>query len=347
MTGNIVGVDIGTAGIRAVEVADAGKPSPTLVRYHQVALPAGAVDRGEVAEPNTVAGALKSLWSEGEFKSKRVVLGIGNHGALVRDLTVPTMSMRRIRETLPFLVNDMLPVPASDALLDFYPLSEAEGENGPEIRGLLIAAVKKAVQGNIAAVQLAKLSVVEVDLLPFALSRAVCRGSTFTGAVAIIDVGQATTSVMVLREGIPEFARLIPAGGGDVTQALMLGLSLDEAAAETVKRTTGLVPSPATAGPAAVIIAEATNELISSLRNTVNYFVNTREHRPISAIVLTGGGTHLNGFSAALGTLTRLPILAADPMTAVTLGRGVDASALNKDTGAYAVALGLALGSTA
>ncbi|MDH6238049.1 type IV pilus assembly protein PilM [Cryobacterium sp. CG_9.6] len=345
MTRNIVGIDIGTAGIRAVELADADKPSPRLVHYREVALPTGAVVRGEVVEPNTVADALKSLWSAGGFTSKRVVLGIGNHRALVRDLTVPKMTITRIRETLPFLVQDLLPVPVADALLDFYPISEVDGETGPEVKGLLIAAVKETVRGNIAAVKLAGLTVVEVDLIPFALIRALCRGTTFAGTVALIDVGMATTSVVITHAGIPQFVRLIPAGGGDVTQALMSALGIDEPTAEAVKRETGLVPLTVATSPAAVSIAESTAELLSSLRNTVNYFANTRPEMPVTGLVLTGGGIELQGFSAALEVLTRLPLLTADPVRTVTLGRGIDAAKVTARAATFGVALGLVLGS--
>lgn len=348
MTANVVGIDIGTAGLRAVEVSDAGKAHPTLVRYLEVRLPDGAVNRGEVAEPNTVAAALRSLWSAGGFKSKNVVLGIGNHRVLARDLTVPKMSMERIRETLPFQVQDMLSVPVADALLDFYPISEREGETGPEVSGLLIAAVKDAVQGNVKAVQLAGLTPVEVDLIPFALSRVISRAAKSDGGVVQIDVGVATTTVAVTLGGVPQFLRLIPAGGGDLTQALVLRLGITADDAETLKRSLGLGGAPNPESQAAsTVISEVTNELLNSLRNTVNYFTNTRHHIPVTRIVLTGGGAQLGGFAAALGVLTRLPVSALDPSAAIALGRGVDADALHQTGGALSVALGLALGSQA
>ena len=345
---SVVGIDIGTAGLRAVEVSDAGKAKPTLVRYHEAPLPEGAVNRGEVAEPNTVAAALKSLWSAGGFKSKNVVLGMGNHRVLARDLTVPKMSIKRIRESLPFQVQDMLSVPVADALLDFYPISEKEGESGPEISGLLIAAVKEAVLGNVKAVQLAGLTPVEVDLIPFALSRVIYRGEKTDVAVAQIDVGVATTTVVVTLAGVPQFLRLIPAGGGDLTQALVLRLGVTVDDAEALKRRLGLgAVSNAEEQAAATVISEVTTELLNSLRNTVNYFANTRKHMPVTRIVLTGGGAQLSGFAAALGELTRLPVFAADPSAAVHLGRGVDAQTLQQTRGAFSVALGLALGSQA
>ncbi|WP_104100979.1 type IV pilus assembly protein PilM [Cryobacterium sp. M96] len=346
MTTSVVGIDIGTSGVRAAEVSDADKGKPTLLRYHSVELPEGAVNRGEVVEPNTVAAAIKTLWSSGGFKSKKVVLGMGNHRVLARDLTVPKMPIKRIRESLPFQVQDLLAVPVADALLDFYPISESEGESGPEVNGLLIAAVKDAVQGNVKAVQLAGLTPVEVDLIPFALTRVIHRGVKSDGGVVQIDVGLATTTVVVTLQGVPQFVRLIPAGGGDLTQAMVLRLGLTVEEAELLKRKIGL--DPATEHPQATsIIHEVTTELLNSLRNTVNYFVNTRNHIPVTRIVLTGGGAHLRGFAAALGELTRLPVFEADPAASVLLARGVNVDALQNTRGAFTVALGLALGSHA
>ena len=349
MTTSVVGIDIGSAAVRAVEVHDAGKAKPILVRFHEVPLPEGAVSRGEVVEPNTVAAAIKQLWSSGGFKSKNVVLGMGNHRVLARDLTVPKASTKLIREALPFQVQDMLSVPVADALLDFYPISESEGEAGPQINGLLIAAVKEAVLGNVLAAELAGLTPVEVDLIPFALTRAIHRDATTDGAVVQIDVGASTTSVVITLDGVPQFVRLIPTGGDDLTQALALRLTIEVDQAERMKRSLGL--SAVGASPehhaAATIIQEVTTELLNSLRNTVNYFTNTRNRVTVTRVVLTGGGAQLSGFADALGELTRLPVVAPESVGSVDLGRGVNADTLKQTRGAFLVALGLALGSKA
>ncbi len=349
MASSVVGIDIGDDAVRAVEVSDPGKAKPTLVRHHEVRLPAGAVSRGEVLEPNTVGTALKRLWSVGKFHTKDVVLGMGNHRVLARDLTVPKMSIKRIRESLPFQVQDMLPVPVADALLDFYPVSESIGENGPEVHGLLIAAVKEVVANNVKAVQLAGLNPVEVDLIPFAISRVLSRGHQADGAIAQIDVGASTTSVLISVAGVPQFIRIIPAGGTDLTTVLSQRLEIELEEAEVMKRAIGLMPAAAESdNPAAVaIIREVTGELLNSVRNTVNYFVNSRQSAPVHQIVLTGGGTQLTGFGQALAEMTRISVVAADPFATVTLGRGVDPAALYQNPGAYTVALGLALGSAA
>lgn len=349
MANTVVGVDIGSASIRAVELADADKPKPTLVRYGRIELPAGAVTRGEVIEAETVAALLKRLWANSGFKTKRVVLGMGNQRVFARDLTVPRAPLPRIRESLPFLVQEMLPLPVSETILDFYPTSEGMGEHGPTVNGLLIAAVKDAILVNVKAVQHAGLTPVEVDLVPFALQRALVTRPQVAGTVALVDVGANTTTVVVAINGVPEFVRIIPTGGDDLTTALSARLSLTAPQAETVKRTLGLAPNVATADEhaQATVIYEVVNELLGSLRNTIAYFSNTREETPVQRIVLAGGAAQLPGFGTALAEFTRLPVEDGDPFSTIAIARGLRAENLRTDQREITVALGLAMGSVA
>ncbi|MFF1634501.1 type IV pilus assembly protein PilM [Leifsonia sp. NPDC058248] len=349
MGSSVVGVDIGSAAIRAVEVSDPGKPKPTLVRHHEVLLPEGAVSRGEVLEPNTVAAALKSLWSQGGFKSKNVVLGMGNQRVLARDLTVPKMSQSRIRESLPFHVQELLPVPVAEALLDFYPVSESMSDSGPVVNGLLVAAVKDAVLGNVKATQLAGLTTVDVDLIPFALTRVLVGRANATGNVALIEIGANTTSVVIAAGGVPQFVRIIPTGGADLTQALQSELEIEFGEAERLKAAVGLAKQVSTIEEhrAVEIIYRVTSDLLTSLRNTVSYFVNTHPAMPVGELVVTGGGAHLPGLIDALGEMTRLPVALGDPFRTVSLSRSLNAEVLRHSRSRLAVALGLALGSAA
>ena len=63
MAHSVVGVDIGSTSVRAVEVKARAKAKPTLVRFLEIPLPEGAVSRGEVLEPHTVGAVIKQIWS--------------------------------------------------------------------------------------------------------------------------------------------------------------------------------------------------------------------------------------------------------------------------------------------
>ncbi|SEM88975.1 type IV pilus assembly protein PilM [Cryobacterium luteum] len=366
MAQNVVGIDIGTAHLRAVEVRNPGKTRPTVLRYHEVPLPTGAVSGGEVLEPHTVAAALKALWSGGGFRSRQVVLGMGSQRVLARDLSVPKMSLARIRQSLPFEVQDLLPVPVADALLDFYPISESTTEHGPTVNGLLIAAVKAAVVANVSAARLAGLTTIDVDLIPFAVSRLLVTRPGMDGVVAVIDLGATTTSVVITRQGVPQFVRIIPTGGDDVTRALAAGLKTDAATADLLKRRVGLLAATNAAprqevsfdgviaggsGPidaaGAHIIAEVMNDQLGSVVNTLSYYASTRPSDPVTAIVLSGGGARLPGLPEAVSKLTRLGVSTGDPLSTVGLASALDAEGLRLSSAAYTVALGLALGRAA
>jgi type IV pilus assembly protein PilM len=351
MTTHIVGLDIGETAVRGVEVRTTPKSGPSILRYHEVPLTDGAVRSGEVLEVNTVAAALKQLWLDGKFKTKDVVIGMGNQKVLARDLTVPRMPLASIRESLPFHVQDLIQVPVADALLDFYPIAEVESENGPAVSGLLIAAVKEAVMINLRAVREAGLSPVGVDLIGFALQRVL--GTSTGETTALIDVGASTTNVVLAIDGVPRFVRIIPAGGDDVTRALMSRLEIDRPQAEGLKRSIGLAPAavPLEHRTAVGVIEETSGELLSSLRNTLKYFANTRHDGTADRIALTGGGARLPGFGQALGAMTRVPITAIQPVAAASASASRKQAAPVPDDeprrSRMAVALGLGLGGVA
>ncbi len=350
MAKTIVGVDISANGLRAVELGNATKGKPVVLRHHSIALPPGAVSRGEVIEAQTVATALKQLWANGGFKGKDVVLGIGNSRVFARNLTVPKMSLKLIRESLPFQVQEMIPFPAEDAVLDFYPISESVTDAGPVVHGLLVAALRDAVMGNVSAVQLAGLNPVEVDLVPFALSRILLRGGNAGGTAAIIDVGANTTTVVVSTDGVPQFVRIIPSGGDDLTSSLARRLSVSPEQAENMKRVIGLSTSsqrPEERNVASVML-ELTSELITSLRTTLTYFAGSGQAPAISRIILTGGGAQLPGFGHALAEYTRIPVTIGDPLDSLAVNEKANTGMIANGAGsALTVALGLALGSAA
>lgn len=349
MASTIVGLDIGKGVLRAAEIADAGKSRPTLVRYHTLALPGQAVQRGEVLEKSTVASALKQLWSTAGFKSKKVVLGMGNHRVMVRDISVPKMPLAQIKESLPFQVQELLPVPVGDAILDFYPISGGKSDAGEVINGLLVAAVKDAVLRNVEAVQEAGLDPIGVDLIPFALTRALVDNGKGSGTSALVHIGAVTTMVVIAQEGIPQFVRIIQSGGDDISAALVKNLGIDAGQAEQVKRGFGLNAEGVSADwqPAISTIASSAGDLLDSVRNTLSFYVNSRGGARIDRVLLSGGGAQLQGLPKALADATRLPVGIPDGLARFHIAKSADGDRLRAEFTDVPVAAGLALGSRA
>lgn len=349
MAGGVVGVDIGSTFLRAVEIDDAAKARPTLLRVHEVPLPEGSVKRGEILEVHTVASAFKRLWSGGGFKSKDVALGIGGQSVIVRDLTVPRMPLARIKESLPFQVQDLLPVPVNDAVLDYYPIGEGQNESGVVVNGLLVAAFKQAVTTNVTAATLAGLTPVSMDLLPFAMTRMHTLSSPTNGFAVHMNIGANATSIVIVQGGVPLFVRIVPAGGDDATRALMTRLSVPRERAEALKRELGLTAAGNTDEErvAAEVIHESTSELLTAVRNTLAYFAGVRTGVVFDHLSVAGGALRMRGIANALAESTRISVVPVNPTAGVKLSKSMRGSDGAEQMQTWITAMGLAVGSAA
>ena len=252
-----IGLDIGSTAVRAAELA--GGDPPTVVKAAQVPLPAGAVENGEVKDPTIVTEALRELWERGGFKARRVFMGVGNQRVVVREIALPYLPDKELRASLGFQVQEFIPMAVDEAVLDYDPIGEFEQDDRRMLRMLLVAAQRQRVDISISAATGAKLEPVGLDLVPFALVRAV--GTTGVGMdleeegdEAIIDIGAHVTNIVVHARGTVRFVRILPSGGRDVTLAIMRGIGVDDEVAERLKRgeavDLGSLPNPTPSGNA-------------------------------------------------------------------------------------------------
>lgn len=346
----VIGLDIGTTGVRAVEVefdnGGAAKGAPgRVVRAGFAPLPWGAVHDGEVAEPATVSSAIKRLWSEHRFSSKDVVVGVGNQRVLVREIDMPALPPAQLRAALPFQVEGLIPVATGDALLDFYPVSTSTGAEGQQLHGLLVAATAETVLANTRAVEAAGLRPTMVDLNAFAVARVQTRSGFGSGVVAFVDIGARVTNVSIVVDGHPRFVRILPSGGHDITEALSSTLDIPQQDAEQLKREIGIGLATAPEGlPAKQIIAEVATGLVDAVRNTLVYYASSNPGGAVQQIVLSGGGAFLPGLGQYLASAARVQVVVGEPLTSLPLAKGVDPRTLGGDPATYVVPLGLAMG---
>ena len=234
-----IGVDVGSTAVRVAEVA-AGD-IPVIVRAAQVPLPPGVVEAGEVRQPEAVAEALRELWSKSGVKSKQVRLGVGNQRVVVREVVLPWLPEKELRDTLGFQVQEFIPMASDEAVLDFDFLGEMDQGGRRMMRILLVAAHKPMVNALVEAALAARLDPQGIDLSPFAVIRAVGTGDlgldlNSSGDEAIVDIGAQVTSICVHDRGVTRFVRMLPSGGRDITLALATRLGVDDEMAERLKR---------------------------------------------------------------------------------------------------------------
>ncbi|TAK69554.1 MAG: type IV pilus assembly protein PilM [Actinomycetota bacterium] len=346
-----IGLDIGTTSVRAAEVS-LSRGSVTLERFGQVPLPAGAVHDGEVMDPAAVTAALRSLWSKVRFRSKRVVLGVANQRVVVRQVELPWLAESELRESLPLLVADLVPMPVDQAVLDFVTLAEGTDQAGARIRtGLLVAVAADMVATSVEAVIAAGLSPTGVDLTSFAVLRAVS-GADHLGLQSrpevIVDIGADVTNIVIHEGGVPRFVRILLMGGDDVTEALVERMGMGYSDGEQWKRSLGLAEPPPDDLDAVAVsrtMSAAAHSLIDEIRGSLSYYLATTGSGPLDRVLVSGGGALLPGLREALAQVVNAPVEQAGLFAHLKLGRtGLDADQLGFVEPLAVVPVGLALG---
>lgn len=345
MAKSVVGLDVTSRRLLAVEVENPGGKKPTVARAHHIELSPAAARDSEILDAEEVTGALRRLWAEARFRSKQVVLGVGNQRVLVREHSAPVIPLAQLQQSLPYQVADLLPVPVDETILDFYPIEPIEGSAPPEMRGLLVAALKDVVEANVRTLVQAGLSVAGVDLSAFAMVRALAPSGVLQGTHTIVSIGTRTTHIIVVRDGTPRFVRIIPSGGESVTDAIEPLVNGGRATAETVKQRIGLegVANPQYADLAKAMFASM-HSLINSIRGTNSYYVGSEQGAPIESVILLGLDAHVPGLPRAVAENVGLPVRLGRPLEGFALGHGIDAEALGMIAPDLAVPIGLALG---
>lgn len=341
-----IGLDIGTSVVRAVELSY-GRGGVTLDRFGQVVLPDGAVHDGEVVDAAAVTAAIRSLWSATRFGSKKVVLGVANQRVIVRQLDLPWMEQSELRKSLAFHVADFLPISVEDSVLDFYPLEEITGDHGArQLRGLLVAAQRETVLHNVQAAEKAGLRVESVDLTSFAVLRAMGRQTDLTvGTEALIDIGARVTNIVVHSAGVPRFVRILLMGGQDVTDAVSEQLGVPAEHAEGLKQNFTRIAGGEQMELVSRTVAATAQDFVDEIRGSLDYYAASSPGQPVERIVVSGGGSRLEGLAERLATSTRMPVVLGDPFWPLKVGRtGLDAAQIEFIKPLAAVPVGLALG---
>jgi type IV pilus assembly protein PilM len=305
-----IGVDIGSTAVRVAEVVPGDVP--VVIRAAQTPLPPGAVENGEVRQPELVAQTLRELWGMSGVKSKQIHLGVGNQRMVVREVALPWLPEKELRDSLGFQVQEFIPMSVDEAVLDFDPLGEVDQGGRRMLRILLVAAHKAMIDALVQAATLAKLEPVGIDLSPFAIVRAV--GSTDEaldldrpGDEAVLDVGAHVTTICVHERGVTRFVRILPSGGRDITLAISRGLGVDEDVAEQLKRGQEVEGGPSLDDVRRVATTRV-GSFIDEVRSSLEFYAAQVPGAKIAGVLTVGGGSKLGGFLEVLRERIPVPV---------------------------------------
>jgi type IV pilus assembly protein PilM len=339
---NLVGLDIGSSSVKAVELAKKGS-ALQLLNLGFENLQTDTIVDGQIMELNNVSNVISNIFSEHQIKTNRVAAGVSGHSVIVKNIVLPSMSEEELQESFSWHAEEHIPFDIADVNLD-YELTNKSSES----LHVLMAACKSDKIANVKqAIQLAGKQPVIIDVDAFALQN--CYEVNYQPRageiVALLNIGAATMNINILNGTRSVFARDAGVGGSQYTSLLQKELGLSFEQAEGVKRGMAL-PDGIEPRPIQPIIETVSDVLALEVRKTMDFYRATAEEKDtgIQKILLAGGGSKLPGLAEYLARRFEIPVEVFDPFRQIEVDdKKFDPEYMREIVPEMAVAVGLAL----
>ena len=339
---NLVGLDIGSSSVKAVELSKKGS-ALQLLNMGFENLQTDTIVDGQIMELNNVSNVISNIFTEHQIKTPRVAAGVSGHSVIVKNIVLPSMSQEELQESFSWHAEEHIPFDIADVNLDYELTSKSS-----ESLHVLMAACKSDKIANVKqAIQLAGKQPVIIDVDAFALQN--CYDVNYQPKageiVALLNIGAATMNINILNGTRSVFARDASVGGSQYTSLLQKELGLSFEQAEGVKRGMPL-PDGIEARPIQPIIETVSDILALEVKKTIDFYRATAAEgdTTIQKILLAGGGSKLPGLAEFLSRRFEMPVEVFNPFRQIEVdNKKFDPDYMKEIIPEMAVAVGLAL----
>jgi type IV pilus assembly protein PilM len=340
---SVVGLDIGTYMLKAVELKKSGS-SFEVLRAVSAPNTVGRVLPSDSKEREQLIGLIKNMFSEFKLPTKDVRVGFPEAMVSTKIISMPPLTDAELASAIVWQAEQYIPIPAQELQLEYQVLYRPDKKNVSEqMRVLLVGVSKQTVEQFGAMLYEAGLEVAGMETNMLALYRVALLEPNLPTAM-IVHLGSSTTEIFVAHNRELAFVYAYPNGGSVFTRALEKGLGLDSGQAEAYKRTYGL-DGTQLEGKVRETLMPVYSVFLTEVQKALQYFSSSWQGAMVKRVVLSGGSSALPGLIPTLAESLQIEITLLAPFSLLTQSKQVDLAP--QDMTAYGIATGLALGGAA
>jgi len=327
-----LGIDIGTTSIKLVELRKTQNRIELtnygiLEKYGHLERVNDAIQTNnfKLLEEST-ALLLKELIEKSKTQHQGAFMALPSFSGFVSLIEFPEMPDKEIAKAVKFQAGQYVPMPLQETTLDWQIAERSSGK----VTVLLMAVPTDIIQRYVHSAELAKIVLKGLELENVAIARLF--GKKEKKAIALVDIGGRSTSINIIDKGSLRTSHNIDTAGGDFTQVISSGLGLNPIRAEELKRASGLnlqargeVKILNLLAPLMDVIKRETEKAIN------NYYLRTKIQ--VEKIILTGGGSGLQGLEDYYSQQMSLPVTKGDPFNSGLVSYNPNLAPIIKDIG--------------
>ncbi len=234
----VVGLDIGSSAVKAVELKPAGKGGYKVAAFASEPVPPDTIVDGTIVDGVAVASAIRRIFESKRFKAKDVVASLSGNAVIVKKIALPVMSDAELAESIHWEAEQYIPFDIQDVNLDYQLLEDLPGEGGKQTMDVLLVAAKRdKIAEYTGVIAQAGRSTVVVDIDAFAVQNCFETNYGLDGGVSVLlNAGASAINVNIVAGDQSLFTRDISVGGNAYTEAVQREFNLAFDVAEQAKK---------------------------------------------------------------------------------------------------------------
>jgi len=322
-----VGLDIGSYNLKAVEIEEK-KGSFRILR-------AGIMD---IRQEKDIPEAIKKLLKETDILANKVNISVSGEDVVARYLSLPEMTETELKKAIAFQLEDYIPFKPDEVYVDYYVLGKEEDSKN-KIRVFLVAVKKNLLDEKAEFARKAGFApqVITTDALAIKNTFYFNYPAKNEANIAILNIGDKITNLLITRQQIPYFIRDSRFGGDVITALIQTKLRLERPGAEKLKHNQN-----EQAPEISKITRAALGNLLNEIFVSLDFYENLTEQK-LDELYLTGGASQLTGLKDFLNGYLNLKIIPLEPAKNFSLSADISRETIAELSPYLAIAVGLAL----
>jgi type IV pilus assembly protein PilM len=341
---SVIGLDIGSSTVKAVEIAPKGSKGFELRSLGTAPLPNEAIVQGAFLNSSAIVDAITEAVEASRSKTKQVAVAVSGHSVIVKKVSLPAMTREELADQIQWEAEQYIPFDVNEVHLDFQILDTSDGEGQMDV--LLVAAKRDLVDDYVQVITEAGLIPAAVDVAAFAVENAYEMNYTADpgDVIALVNIGAQVVNINVVQNGVPAFTRDITTGGNQYTEEIQKALSISFEEAERIKLGGNGADQSQEVVPQEVeqAIRSVTDTVIGEIARSLDFFTATSAESRIQKVLLSGGGAGIPGLDVSFQERSGLDVEVMNPLARMTPNKSFEAHYLDSVGPSLGVGIGLA-----
>jgi type IV pilus assembly protein PilM len=286
------GLDIGTSGIRVVELRGSG-PVKSLVRYGSTPIDIKTSMSESPADQQKLTQTLQEMLDSLGVTTKNVAVGLPSQRVFTMVSDLDRLSDQEFAKTMKFQADTLIPTASEDSKIDWALLGDSPKDK-TKVEVLISSVPKNFVEKRLDMLEGIGLNVIAFEPENLALARALLAPDA-TLPQMVLDIGDKSTDLVIVMNGAPRLTRSIPTGSDAIVKSAIQNLNVDEEQAKQFVFKFGLSKEKLE-GQVHQAIIGTVDLLVSELEKSIKFFQSRYGEIKMDRIVVTGMASALPEF---------------------------------------------------